>query len=304
MRRSTLLIILSFLSIATLAQQKVNGLVEDDETGDPISFASVTSEKGEGLVTDSSGKFSFVIRKKSRLDDSILVTAVGYSSKKVLIRDLITNQKVKLSQTNSTLEAVKVFASLKGDYQQFGYYREFHIDTLNSWVETIDSVKYKNNERYRWNTINNRDKKYRRNNKGNGEIGFVFEMPTKRFQVGKVQVKINHNYDTCWLKLHLREVGVSELSLPEDEVLKKQVILPVTLKYGLVEFDLNWEPIRIPTNQIYVGFELLRCGCSESTAPSFFFMGSETGLNFYRENEKEIWKRGGNYTIYVRMITK
>src|SRR4030095_3278528 len=300
MRRPTLLIILSFLSIATLAQQKVNGLVEDDETGDPISFASVTSPKGEGLMTDSSGKFSFVIRKKSRLDDSILVTAVGYSSKKVLIRDLIANQKIKLSQANKTLEAVKVYASLKGDYQQFNYYREFHVDTI-IWVEKIDSAKYKSNEKYRWSaTYKDRSgksaKKYRRNNKGNGEIGYVFEVPTKRFHVGKVQVKINHNYDTCWLKLHLREVGVSELSLPEDEVLKKEVILPVTLKYGLVEFDLNWEPIRIPTKQIYVGFELLRCGCSESTAPSFFFMGSETGVNFYRENETEVWKRGGNYT--------
>ena len=101
--------------------------------------------------------------------------------------------------------------------------------------------------------------------------------------MGKVHVKVNHNYDTCWLRLHLRDVGVSELSLPEDEVLKKEVILPVTLKYGLVEFDLNWEHlIRIPTNQIYVGFEFVRCGCSESTAPSFFFMGSEEGFNFYR----------------------
>jgi hypothetical protein len=203
----------------------------------------------------------------------------------VLIRDLITNQKVKLAQTIETLEPVKVFASLKGDYRQFGYYREFHIDTLTR-VEKIDSARY------------------RRNNKGNGEKGYVFEMPTKKFQVDKVQVKINHNYDTCWLKLHLRDVGISELGLPEEEVLKKDVVLPVTLKYGLVEFDLNWEPIKIPTNQIYVGFELLRCGCSESTAPSFFFMGSEKGVNFFRENESALWKRGGEHTIYVRMMTK
>ncbi len=303
MRLTTLLIILSLLSVATLAQQKVNGLVEDDDTGDPVSFASVISEKGEGLMTDSSGKFSFVIRKKSMLNDSILITAVGYSSKKVLIRDLITNQKIKLAQTSETLEPVKVFASLKGDHQQFGYYREFHIDT-SIWVEKIDSAKYRTNERYRWSLKNRGDTRYRRNNKGNGEIGYIFEMPTKKFQVSKVQVKINQNYDTCWLKLHLRDVGISDLGLPEDEVLKKEVILPVSQKYGLVEFDLNWQPIRIPTNQIYVGFELLRCGCSESAAPSFFFMGSEKGVNFFRENEKAIWKRGGEHTIYVRMITK
>lgn len=82
------------------------------------------------------------------------------------------------------------------------------------------------------------------------------------------------------------------------------MILPITLKYGLVEFDLNWESITIPTNKLYVGFELLRCGFSESTAPSFFFMGSEKGVNFYRENETETWKKGGEHTIYVRIITK
>ena len=83
-------------------------------------------------------------------------------------------------------------------------------------------------------------------------------------------------------------------------VLKKEVILPVTLKYGLVEFDLNWEPISIPTNQIYVGFELLGCGMFRINGTIILFMGSEKGVNFYRENEKEVWKRGGEYTIYVR----
>jgi hypothetical protein len=308
MRRPILLIILSLLSSAVLAQQKVTGVVEDSDTGAPVSFASVISEKGEGLMSDSSGKFSFVIRKKSRLTDSILVTAVGYSSKKVLIRDLITNQKVKLAQTSETLETVKIFASLNGDYKQFGYYREFKYDT-SIWVEKVDSGKYKNNERYRWGAIyrdrsGKSGKKYRRNNNGNGEIGYIFNMPLTKFQVGKVQVKINHNYDTCWLKLHLRDVRQFGLNLPDNDILKKEYILPVNLQYGLVEFDLDWQTVNIASNQVYVGFELQRCGCSASQAPSFFFMGSEEGINFYRENEKAVWKRGVQYTIYVRMMTR
>ena len=248
MIRYILIIAFLFIQLLELPSKKLLALLKMMKQDHRFHLPLLRQKKAQGLMTDSSGKFSFVIRKQSKLNDSILITAVGYSSKKVLIRDLITNQKVKLVQRNETLEPVKVFASLKGDYQQFGYYREFHIDTLNYWVETIDSAKYKSNERYRWSTTyrdrsGKSDKKYRRNNKGNGEIGYVFEMPTKRFQVGKVHVKVNHNYDTCWLRLHLRDVGVSDLSLPEDEVLKKEVILPVTLKYGLVEFDLNWEPI-------------------------------------------------------------
>lgn len=268
MRPHILFIALLFFSVAGFTQQKITGLVEDDETGTPVSFASVTSEKGLGMMTDSSGKFSFIIRKQSRLNDSIMISATGYSSRKFAVRDLLNNSKIKLIQTDGTLKGVKVYASLKGDYRRFGYYREWKVK-----------------------------------NEG-GEIGYIFDLTRNNIQVGKVQVKINHNYDTCWLKLHLRDAAVSGLSLPENEVLKKEVIVPATIKYGLVEFDLNWEPVTIPTNRLYVGFELLRCGCSQSSAPSFFFMGNEEGLNFYKETEQSIWKRGGEHTIYVRMMMK
>jgi len=262
--------IIAFLliSIAGITQQKITGLVEDDETGTPVSFASVTSEKGEGIMTDSSGKFSFIIRKQARLNDSILVSATGYSPKKVAAKDLLKNNKVRLTRKEEILEQVKVFASLKGDYRRFGYYRDWKVK-----------------------------------NEG-GEIGYIFDLATNKIQLGKVQLRVNHNYDTCWLKLHLRDVGVSGLSLPENELLKDEIIIPATEKFGLVEFDLNWVPIATPTNRLYVGFELMRCGCTQSSAPSFFFVGNEQGVNFYKESEQSLWKRGGEYTIYVRMMTK
>lgn len=268
MKQYIQIILLLLTSLSGITQQTVTGLVEDDESGSPVSYASVTSEKGKGIVSDSSGKFSFVIRKQARLKDSILVTATGYAPKRIAIKDLLGNNRIKLSLKDEVLEQVKVFASLNGDYRRFGYYREWTVK-----------------------------------NQG-GEIGYVFDLAGNKVELGKVQVKINHNYDTCWLKLHLRDASVSGLSLPENEVLKRDIIIPATIKYGLVEFDLDWEPITTPTSKLYVGFELLRCGCSESTAPSFFFLGNEEGVNFYKETEESTWKRGGEYTIYVRMMMK
>ena len=250
------------------AQQKITGLVEDEETGEPVSYASVTPEKGEVMVSDSVGKFAFVVRRQSRLNDSIIISAAGYSPKKIAIRDLLYNSKVRLTQNERVLEQVKVYASLKGDYRRFGYYREWKVK-----------------------------------NEG-GEIGYIFDFARNKVHIGKVQVKVNHNYDTCWLKLHLRDAAESGLGLPENELLKKEIVLPTTTRYGLVEFDLDWEQITMPTTRLYVGFELLKCGCSESSAPSFFFMGNEEGLNFYRETEQSAWKLGGNHTIYVRMLTR
>jgi len=72
----------------------------------------------------------------------------------------------------------------------------------------------------------------------------------------------------------------------------------------LVEFNLDWAPITIPTKRLYVGFELLRCGCSQSSAPSFFYLGNAEGVNFFKDSNEAAWQRGGEYTIYVRMLTK
>ena len=287
MRKLYILLILSIFFTASIsAQQKISGFVEDDETGEPVSYASVVPEKGEGLMTDSSGKFLFVVRKQPKVKDSILVTAIGYVPKKVSVKDLITNNKVMLKQEEKILEQVKIFASIKGDERKVGYFRDWKVKNDGS------------------------------------EIGFIFDLPKQQFQIGKVQVKINHNYDTCWLKLHLRNVEKFGSNEPAREVAHKETILPTTIKNGLVEFDLSWEDVSITSNKMYVGFEVVKCGCSQSTAPSFFFMGNEEGVNFYKEpwvkktdsnksnKDKEpeeiapVWKRGVDYTIYVRMMTR
>ena len=263
-KRHIVLIFSFLLTVSISAQQKINGVVEDDATGEPVSYASVTPGKGEMIVTDSAGKFSLTIRKQPRSSDSIAITAIGYLYKKVSVKDLLTDSKVKLNREDKMLDQVKIYASLKGDERKFGYFREW---------------KVKND---------------------GGEIGYIFDLPDGKFQLGQVQVKINHNYDTCWLKLHLREAS----SFPAKEILENEVVLATTKKYGLIEFDLGWKPISIPNKSIYVGFELLRCGCSQSTAPSFFFMGNEEGVNFFKEAKQSMWKLGGEHTIYVRMVTR
>jgi hypothetical protein len=268
MKKVISIFIALFLYQFGFTQQKITGTILDNENSTPVPFASVLSERGDGVITDSSGRFSISIRRSARFSDSILISAIGYEPRKIAVKDLMSNSSVLLVPKNTELEQVKVFASLKGDYRRFGYYRS-------------------------WDLVNQ-----------GGEIGYIFDLQRTKFQLSMVQVKINHNFDTCWLKLHLRDVAVSGLGLPENDVLKKEVIVPVTIKYGLVEFVLDWEEISLPTKRVYVGFELLKCGNSTSPAPSFFFMGNAEGQNYFRESTNSIWKRGGEYTIYVRMFGK
>jgi hypothetical protein len=267
-RNHTLLLVLIIFSTQAFCQQKISCTVIDFDTRKPVQYVSVMLQKGRGLITDSLGRFSLTISKSELLIDSVTFSAVGYGILKMPATDMIGTDKIFLRHNAKILGEVMVFASLKGDYRRFGYYRS-------------------------WNVEND-----------GGEIGYVFWMPRTKIQVGQVQVKVNHNYDTCWLKLHLRDVPLSGLALPENELLKKNVVIATTTKYGLVEFDLNWESVSLPNNQLYIGFELLKCGCSTSTAPSFFYMGNEEGENFYRDADKTEWKRSTDYTIYVRMFSK
>jgi hypothetical protein len=259
---------LCFLPLCLFSQQKISAVVTDFETRQPIPHVTIMSQKSGTMKTDSAGKFSFRASKDRIAADTITFSVVGYGKLVLPLADLAGTKNVLMKQEAQTLGNVMVFASLKGDYRRFGYYRS-------------------------WNVKNE-----------GGEIGYVFWMPRTKIQVGQVQVKVNHNYDTCWLKLHLRDVPLSGLTLPENDLLKKEVVLATTTRYGLVEFDLDWEPVSLPNNQLYVGFELLKCGCSTSTAPSFFFMGNEEGENFYRDAEQSIWKRSTEYTIYIKMFSK
>ena len=126
-KRHIVLIFSFLLTVSISAQQKINGVVEDDATGEPVSYASVTPGKGEMIVTDSAGKFSLTIRKQPRSSDSIAITAIGYLYKKVSVKDLLTDSKVKLNREDKMLDQVKIYASLKGDERKFGYFREWKV---------------------------------------------------------------------------------------------------------------------------------------------------------------------------------
>jgi hypothetical protein len=256
-------VVFLFFSCHLFSQQRVKGFVFSKEDGKPVSYASVVSDRGAGVVTDTSGMFSFWVNRRVRLRDSVQISAVGYKKIKITVADILKNGDLRLEQISKELENVIIVSSLKGSPSRFGYYR--------SW-----------------------------NEKGTGgEIGQVMELPQKNLRLKAVHVKINQNYDTCWLKLHIRHV---ERTLPDEELLKEEIIVPATVKYGLMEFDLGKHNIRLSRSTIFVSFEVLRCSAPGSDIPSFFFMGSEEGENLFRDTPRSHWDSGNRYTIYIKLI--
>jgi len=256
--------LLLYISSFAFSQQRMKGKVFSKKDNVPISFASViVNTRNIGTVTDTSGVFNFWFPRQVKQKDSVTISAVGYREIKVSLQDVISKKEFRLEEYERQLENVIVISTLKGDYRKFAYYR--------SW-----------------------------NEKGTGgEIGQVIELPKKNMKLKAVDVKINQNYDTCWLKLHLRSVGGM---LPEEELLKDEIIVPATVKYGLMEFDLSEKDIKLSRRMVFVGFEVLKCSTPRSDIPSFFFMGSEEGENLFRDTPKANWNSGSRYTIYIRLL--
>jgi hypothetical protein len=257
------------------AQHQFKGQVLSQGDKLPLSYATVIMQAGRrniSTVTDSTGKYTIPYGRAVRSRDSAVFSAIGHKAQKVALTDLTAKTQVWLEPNSNMLENVVILSSLTGSHARFGYYR--------GWRE-------KNNH---------------------GEIGQVLQLPDfdkpgpPKIQIGAVQVKVNHNYDTCMLKLHIRDVWPG--GLPQNDLLKQEVIIQTSRTDGLIEFDLGWKEFTFPSGMIYIGFEVLSCSSPASSNPSFSFVGSEEGENLYRDAPEHAWMSGSKYTIYIKFEMK
>src|SRR5690349_2998049 len=92
------------LSSTVFAQQKIEGLVIDHETGKPIPFASlVIVGSSSGTSSNLNGQFSLVVPDTF----SVKVTCVGYQS--LVIHTISESQLIRLKPIAVQLSAVVVY---------------------------------------------------------------------------------------------------------------------------------------------------------------------------------------------------
>lgn len=101
----------SFAQIESIAEKKVNfsisGLLIDSETNNPILYATfynITSERG--TLSNYNGKFQF---DGLRLNDTIVISYVGYYSKQIIIDKSHLNETITLSPKTETLSQFTLF---------------------------------------------------------------------------------------------------------------------------------------------------------------------------------------------------
>ncbi len=102
-----LVVLLMFFAQIAFSQIAINGILTDEDTGDPLVGASVrVKDSNTGTITDLDGKFALDVPSKN----SILVFSyIGYSPQEVVVGDRRTFN-IAMKQDNVSLEEVVVVA--------------------------------------------------------------------------------------------------------------------------------------------------------------------------------------------------
>ncbi|MGG9962890.1 carboxypeptidase-like regulatory domain-containing protein [Ferruginibacter sp. SUN106] len=267
-------IALVFIISSSQAQTSIKGKVLYEKDGKPAPFASVKLiNRSNGTVSDTAGNFSLPVRNYKQTD-TILITSVGYENLKLPVQQAIRLHEFKLQESQKVMESVVIRSFSKEEVagaknETVGYYRS-------------------------WNTDNT-----------GGEIGRTFLPNHKEYQVAKVRFKVYNTYDTCLIRIHIREVnnfGEPGKELLQDSV--AQVLSRSSLADKAYEFDLNKYNVVLNKKNIFVSFEVLKGGQTDNTSRSLSFIGSEEGSYLYKSGEKDSWHSSDAYTIYMKLLLK
>ena len=82
-----IVLLLLFVSFSVCAQTKVlRGVIQDEQSGEPVPFASMQMEKsGHGILSDSAG--GFTMRFEQWPKDTLRITYVGYQPYNLILND-------------------------------------------------------------------------------------------------------------------------------------------------------------------------------------------------------------------------
>jgi CarboxypepD_reg-like domain len=258
-------------SYCLFGQKTFTGNITDEDTHQPISFASVGVLGMEiGSISSSTGIFKVTLPHQVKETDTILITSVGYHSLKLPVKDATKQKSFSLKSVEGVLPGVRVYDLKKtgrmgDDTANYSFYR--------GWYE------------------------YRTG----GEIGRIVNVLHKKYKLNRITFQVDNKCDTCWLRLRVRKVAHFE---PAEDLLQQSVIIPITQHTpndGVIEFDVSDLGLLLREKKIYIGFEVIDCKNNDGKPLSFCFIGADYGEHYFRKFPTVNWVNDSNYGLYLKM---
>ena len=268
----TTVCIFIFFGCFIYGQKVFRGHIMDEETMNPISYASVgVLGKEIGSISDSAGTFKVNLPTQVKESDTILITSVGYYSLKVAVKEATKKNMFQLKAIEGVLPSVMVYDLKKSgrmgdDTVNYSFYR--------GWYE------------------------YRTG----GEIGRIINVLHKKYKLNRIAFQVDNKCDTCWLRLRVRKVAHFE---PAEDLLQQSVIIPVTKHTpldGVMEFDISDLGLLLREKKIYIGFEVIDCKNVDGRPLSLCFIGADYGEHYFRKYPTVGWTSEDAYGLYLKMF--
>ena len=268
-----ILIPLLFLLNQLFAQSSLSGNLIDDDTKEPIPFASVGSKLTKAAVlTNEKGEFKLILQNYSE-SDSIKFFAIGYYEYTVSIKDLNKPKQFKLKANAVSLDEVQVSAKkLYNKKLGISNYDKRNcsgfIDLENNWKGVETGIRLPNSDH-------------------------------KRLQVKDFSFYIIKNTITDTLTFRLNFYSSNQY-YPTRNILKKPIIFKTAIKQGEFKLDLMEYNI-IAYDDFYVSVE---CLMDKVSINDFCFAGENSEPSYVRENAIHKWKkiRGGGAAFNVTVL--
>lgn len=102
-----LFLLFTLIAFNTNAQESIQAKIIDSTSQNPIPFATISTTKNSGVISNTNGDFLIYLSKKQSKKDSLFVRCLGYETKRFLIKTF-SDSLVLLSPKSIELDEVLV----------------------------------------------------------------------------------------------------------------------------------------------------------------------------------------------------
>ena len=214
--------------------------IVNQETGNPVSYATISFGNGNGLFADDEGKFLFTKKLYSDID-TLFISALGYE--KLKVETLNLEKTIQLTPFTSELQEVIISYKPKGKFKVEKQKPTVHEDYFKCWLPTIES-----------------------------EIAVFFENPNSK-KIKKVSsllipIKVESKDWDKRKRATSKKIPFSSLfrihfyennnGLPGDVLTYDEIVFRVTdTSKKIFELDVSNSDIFIPKNGMFVSLQIL-----------------------------------------------
>jgi hypothetical protein len=284
-KRFVTIIFLVFLGLQMQAQI-ITGKVINELDGEPIEYVSIGVVRiAIGTITNETGDFK-LDTKGLPIDSKVRISMVGFQTQTFTIDELSKNSSpIKLKEQTYTI--AEVIVKPKGVIRKVGTTSSTRGSGLCGWGGTQFGSGH--------------------------ELGTKIDLGNSPVMLKSLHVKLyKQSFDSTLLRLHIRNIADD---IPNNELLKENVILNVSKESGWVDFDISKYGI-VLNGEISLSLEWLKVyGVNENrlirmnkekvpTANVLFSKINNAGIEYVRKGSEAKWVKLDNQSpsFYLTIV--